>query len=187
MYQPVSFLIFALSSTLLVSKSLSGCVVLSYQLVTRYVLRTQKWSPVVLSSTLMGLFSEENMAHAMEQQPSPPSQTQAGPFAPRELWAVCRGAQSPAPHGASITCLACRTVLVSLFSSLEHHQAPGLLFYRNKCLIHPVACIGLPANCGAGCCGFTSSDYILPAWLCNCCCSACLQAEITAGSNDSRN
>lgn len=53
----------------------------------------------------MGLFSEENTAHAMEQQPSPPSQTQAGPFAPRELWAVCRGAQSPAPHVHHMPCL----------------------------------------------------------------------------------
>lgn len=105
---------------------------------------------------------------------------------PRESCGLSAGVHK-ALHRMSITCLACRTVLVSLFSSLEHHQAPGLLFYRNKCLIHPVACIGLPANCGAGCCGFTSSDYILPAWLCNCCCSACLQAEITAGSNDSRN
>lgn len=82
-------------------------------------------------------------------------------------WPFCSCGLSPGVqkglYYVSITCLACRMVLVSHFSSLEDQWVPSVLFYGNKCLIHPFACIRLPAHSGIGCCCFLSSDYFLPA------------------------
>lgn len=60
---------------------------------------------------------------------------------PETSWAVCSCGFFPGVqkglHYISITFLACRMVLVSHFSSLEDQEVPGVLFCRNKCLIHP--------------------------------------------------
>lgn len=39
-------------------------------------------------------------------------------------------------------------VLILIVNSHEEQWVPVLLFYRNKCLIHPLACIGLHADSG---------------------------------------